>query len=135
MTGLTGQGDVRHELHLDGDDACSLARLTSPAFLIEGEVIGLEAHLLREGKACVQLTNCIKGTDVSDGVGAGATADIILVDVLDLTDGTQVSRDTTKLEVVHRLLVQQARDTFVEELAHQGTLPRATDPTDDSECM
>ena len=112
-----------------------MARLASSAFLIEGEVIGLEAHLLREGKACVQLTNRIEGADVSDGIGAGATADIILVDVLDLTDGTQVSRDTTQFEVVHRLLVQQARDTFVEELTHQGTLPRATDPTDDSECM
>ena len=112
-----------------------MARLTSPTFLIEGEVIGLEAHLLREGKACIQLTNRIKSTNVSDGVGAGATADIILVDVLDLTDSTQVSRDTSKLKVVHRLLIQQARDTFVEELTHQGTLPRATDSTDDSECM
>ena len=93
MTGFAGERDVRHELHLHGDDTCALTALTASSLLIETEVIRLEAHLLRQRETRIELTDGIEGTDVGHGVGAGASPYVVLVDILDLADGLEVARD------------------------------------------
>ena len=101
--GLAGEVDIGHELHLDSDLTSALTGLAASALLIEAEVIGLVAHLLRQGEARVEVTDGIEGTDVGHGIGAGAAADVVLVHILHLLDLAPVARDGRELELRHGL--------------------------------
>ena len=48
VTGLALQYQVGHELHLDGNGAGSLTLVAATAIGVEREILGREAHLLRQ---------------------------------------------------------------------------------------
>ncbi len=76
------QGEVGHELHLDGDLAGSLAFLAAASLGIEGEVLWRDAELLGKLLLGHELTDEVVGLDVGGGVGTGAAADAVLVNHL-----------------------------------------------------
>ncbi len=77
---LTRDGDIGHELHLDGDFPFPLALLTSATFGIEREIGRCEAHLLGTllcGKQCPYLIVCL---EVCGRIGTRRFANRVLVD-------------------------------------------------------
>ena len=81
--------DVRQEVHLDLDDAVTLAGLAAPALDVEGEPPGLVAALVGLGQPGEPVADRRERAGVGGGVGARRAADRRLVDVDDLVEELQ----------------------------------------------
>ena len=87
VTGLALEHEVGHELHLNGDHSGSFTLLTASTLGVEREILGCEAHLLRQGLFGEEVADGIVGLDIGGGIGTGRLADGILVDELHMLDG------------------------------------------------
>ena len=87
----TLEGEVGHELHLDGDFTGTLALFAAPSLGIEGEVLGGDAELLGELLLCHELTDEVVGLDIGGGVGARAAADAVLINHLHMAYALDVT--------------------------------------------
>ena len=82
MTGLTGQLQIGHELHLHGNHTRSLTLLTTTAIGIKREILGGKAHLLGQGLFGIQLTDGIVGLDIGGWITARTLSNRILINHL-----------------------------------------------------
>ena len=103
MAMLALKNEVGHKLHLDGDDACSLTFIAASAIGIEGEILGGEAHLMRQGLVGIEVADGIIGLDIGGGIGTGALTYRVLVN---------------KLYMLHCLDIATKRGIFARGIAH-----------------
>src|SRR5687768_12225713 len=124
--------DVGEEVHLDLDEAVALARLTAPAFDVEGEAPGAVAADLRLGELGEQLADRREEPRVRRGVRARRAPDRTLVDVDDLVDVLE-SRDPVVQPRDDARPVEVARERLVKDVLDERRLPRAGDARDGDE--
>lgn len=94
---------VGHKLHLYGDYSRTLTFLTTSTLGIKREILGGEAHLMREGLVGIEFAYGIVGLDIGGGIRACAFAYWILID---------------KLHVLYRLNVATYRTIFAWCITH-----------------
>ena len=70
VAGFTREGDVGHELHLDGDGALTLAFLAAAARRVEREEAAVVAHLLGQLLLGEKLAYLVKGLEVGGRIAA-----------------------------------------------------------------
>ena len=91
--------DVRQEMHLDFDDAITLAGFAATAFDIETEAswhIAARARLLR---ACKQFTNRCEQATVGRRVRARSASDRTLADIDDFVDGSKALQPLVRCRI------------------------------------
>ena len=131
MTGLAGQHQVGHELHLHIDYAGSFAFLAPSALRVEGEILGGESQLLGQWLLCKQLSNQVVGLHIGGGIGAGALAYQVLVDKFDMFDEVYVPLQGHELAGRIAHFVEMAFHSGVENAFDKARLSRAGDACDD----
>ena len=97
MACLALQHEVGHELHLDGDDAGTLALVAASAVGIEREVLRCEAHLLCQWLLGEEVANGVVGLDVGGRVRASALAYGVLVNELHPAQRVDVALQSAEL--------------------------------------
>ncbi|MNH02460.1 hypothetical protein D3C79_617010 [compost metagenome] len=89
MAGRAGRIDAGHEQQLDADEAFALAVLAAPLGNVEGETPGIEAFCLGLFGGGEQLAHMVEQAGVGGQVGAGRTADRLLVDLHQAPDAAK----------------------------------------------
>src|SRR6266508_3734193 len=132
------RGDVREEpqgllhRHLDLDDPVAGARLAASTLHVEGEAAGGVAAQARLGDRGEQITDRREEAGVGRWIGPRRAADGRLVDVDDLVDVLDAFDAVMGAGPVLRLR-DDLREPPVEDLVHQGALPRSRDARDRDE--
>jgi len=110
LAGVTGQRDIRHELHADRDPPLTFAGLATPTAGIEAEYRRLVSAVPRQRQGRKAGTHIIPGLDIGGRVAAAALPNGVLVDEFHSLDAAHIAREAiaharpvaTEIEVAHQ---------------------------------
>src|SRR5439155_3795960 len=132
LADLARDVDVGEELHLDLEDPLALAVLAAPAFHVEAEAARLVAAQARLGYPGEELADRPEEPRIGSRIGARGAADRALVDLDHLVDLGGALEGVVRAGIVPRP-VQHPRQGAIQDVRHEGALPRARDAGDRDE--